>query len=130
MAMNRIQFQPGLSMPEFLKLFGTAALCSAALENGRWPDGFRCPGCGGAQRLRDVEYQCLGMDVLLYRMGYERARSAFDRLAEEVDYLTRQSKWMQNSKEIEAALKGQSNDKVTGEYLWDFTTIFQKLPIA
>jgi len=22
-----------------------------------------------AQRLRDVEYQCLGMDVLLYRMG-------------------------------------------------------------
>jgi hypothetical protein len=48
MAMNRIQFQPGLSMPEFFKLFGTEALCSAALEGARWPDGFRCPACGGA----------------------------------------------------------------------------------
>ena len=46
---------------------------------------------------------------------YERARSAFDRIAEEVDYLTRQRKLMQTSKEIEAALKGQPNDKVTGE---------------
>ena len=48
MAMNRIQFQPGLSMPEFFKLFGTEALCAAALESARWPDGFRCPDCGGA----------------------------------------------------------------------------------
>ena len=48
MAMNRIQFQPGLSMPEFLKFFGTEVLCSAALEKARWPDGFRCPDCGGA----------------------------------------------------------------------------------
>ena len=31
MAMNRIQFQHGMSMPEFLKLFGTEALCAAAL---------------------------------------------------------------------------------------------------
>lgn len=48
MAMNRIQFQPGLSMPEFFKLFGTEALCSAALQGARWPDGFRCPACRGA----------------------------------------------------------------------------------
>ena len=48
MAMNRIQFQPGLSMPEFFSLFGTEALCSAALESARWPDGFHCPDCGGA----------------------------------------------------------------------------------
>ena len=48
MAMNRIQFEPGLSMPEFFKLFGTEALCAAALESARWPDGFRCPDCGGA----------------------------------------------------------------------------------
>ena len=46
---------------------------------------------------------------------YERARAAFDRLAEEVYYLTRQRKWMQTSEAIEAALKGQQNDKVTGE---------------
>ena len=48
MAMNRIQFQPGLSMPEFFKLFGTEALCREALENARWPGGFHCPACGGA----------------------------------------------------------------------------------
>jgi len=48
MAMNRIQFQPGMSMSEFFKLFGTEELCVAALESARWPDGFRCPVCGGA----------------------------------------------------------------------------------
>jgi hypothetical protein len=33
--MNRIQFQPGLSLPEFYKLFGTEALCAAALQSAR-----------------------------------------------------------------------------------------------
>ena len=45
MAMNRIQFQPGLSMPEFLKDYGSEAQCEQALEAIRWPDGFRCPRC-------------------------------------------------------------------------------------
>ncbi len=48
MAMNRIQFQPGLSMPEFLRQFGTEAQCEQALEQARWPEGFRCPCCGGS----------------------------------------------------------------------------------
>jgi transposase-like protein len=48
MAMNRIQFQPGLSMPGFLKDYGTEAQCERALEAVRWPDGFRCPRCGSA----------------------------------------------------------------------------------
>lgn len=48
MAMNRIQFQPGLSMPEFFAQYGTEAQCEAALEKARWPDGFRCPCCGGS----------------------------------------------------------------------------------
>lgn len=47
MAMNRIQFQPGLSLPAFLGQYGTKAQCAAALENERWPQGFRCPHCGG-----------------------------------------------------------------------------------
>jgi hypothetical protein len=51
MAMNRIQFQPGLSMPEFFQRFGTEAQCEAALEAARWPEGFRCPRCGGAVRI-------------------------------------------------------------------------------
>lgn len=48
MPMNRIQFQPGLSLPAFLEQFGTEAQCEAALEHARWPDGFRCPRCGQA----------------------------------------------------------------------------------
>jgi len=46
--MNRIQFQPGLSLPTFLEQFGTETQCEAALERARWPDGFRCPRCGQA----------------------------------------------------------------------------------
>lgn len=48
MAMNRIQFQAGLSMPEFFQQFGAESRCEAALEHTRWPDGFCCPRCGGA----------------------------------------------------------------------------------
>jgi hypothetical protein len=48
MAMNRIQFQKGLSLPAFLEQFGTEAQCEDALEKARWPDGFRCPRCDHA----------------------------------------------------------------------------------
>jgi len=48
MAMNRIQFQPGLSLPEFFEQYGTEAQCEAALEKARWPQGVRCPRCGQA----------------------------------------------------------------------------------
>jgi hypothetical protein len=47
MAQNRVQFQPGMSMPEFIARYGTEAQCEAALERVRWPEGFRCPRCGG-----------------------------------------------------------------------------------
>lgn len=50
MAMNRVQFQAGLSMPEFLQRYGTEAQCRAALQAARWPSGFVCPACGGAAR--------------------------------------------------------------------------------
>jgi transposase-like protein len=46
MGMNRIQFQPGMSQPEFLKCFGTQAQCEQALKQARWPEGFHCPRCG------------------------------------------------------------------------------------
>ena len=45
MSMNRIQFQPGLSMPEFLKQFGTEVQCESELEQARWPQGFVCTCC-------------------------------------------------------------------------------------
>jgi hypothetical protein len=55
MAMNRIQFQPGLSMPDFVKDYGTEAQCEKALEAVRWSNGFGCPRCGHAAHyvLRD-----------------------------------------------------------------------------
>jgi transposase-like protein len=46
MAMNRIQFQRGLLMAEFVNRYGCEAQCEAELETMRWPDGFRCPDCG------------------------------------------------------------------------------------
>ncbi|EAY57134.1 MAG: probable transposase [Leptospirillum rubarum] len=38
MSMNRIQFQKGLSLPEFQSLYGTEEQCEAVLEKTRWPD--------------------------------------------------------------------------------------------
>lgn len=49
MAMNRVQFQPGLSMAEFLDRYGSQDQCEAALVVSRWPGGFACPVCGEGQ---------------------------------------------------------------------------------
>jgi len=46
MAMNRVQFQHGLSMAEFLDRYGSEDKCEAALIAARWPQGFSCPACG------------------------------------------------------------------------------------
>ena len=42
---NKIQFQKGLSLSEFLKGYGTEEQCIAALVDLRWPNGFVCPKC-------------------------------------------------------------------------------------
>ena len=46
MAMNLVQFQPGISLHEFISKYGTEAQCYKALYNWRWPSGFKCPECG------------------------------------------------------------------------------------
>ena len=71
MAMNLIQFQPGLShgdflrssMVEFFERYGTEGKCRRALYKARWPKGFRCPACGDRRRStfrreRQTYYQC------------------------------------------------------------------------
>ncbi len=63
MAMNRVQFQPGLSMAEFFDRYGSHEQCEAALVAARWPDGFACPACGGTQnssfrREARLYFQC------------------------------------------------------------------------
>src|SRR5450432_4529355 len=63
MAMNRVQFQPGLSMAEFMQRYGNEELCEAALIATRWPQGFVCPDCGCAvhssfRRVGRMYWQC------------------------------------------------------------------------
>src|SRR5208283_5837633 len=49
MARNTVQFQKGLSEPEFGRQYGTEEQCRAVVVASRWPDGFVCPGCDGRQ---------------------------------------------------------------------------------
>ncbi|MGH8866146.1 MAG: IS1595 family transposase [Burkholderiales bacterium] len=63
MAMNRVQFQPGLSMAEFLDRYGSQDKCEAALSAARWPQGFACPvcSCGTSSSFRRegrLYFQC------------------------------------------------------------------------
>jgi transposase-like protein len=63
MAMNRVQFQPGLSMAEFMDEYGTEAQCEAAAVASRWPQGFVCPRCRASQacqfrRQGRLYFQC------------------------------------------------------------------------
>ena len=65
MAMNAVQFQPGLSMMEFMDRYGSDDKCETALIQSRWPDGFACPLCAGAQnssfrREGRLYFQCAG----------------------------------------------------------------------
>jgi len=61
MARNRVQFQKGLSEPEFERLYGTEEQCRALVIASRWPTGFECPVCGGKThslvKTRDL-FQC------------------------------------------------------------------------
>lgn len=60
MARNQIQFQKGISLPEFLKQYGTHEQCHSALYNWRWPNGFKCPECGHKSHCKISRglYQC------------------------------------------------------------------------
>lgn len=61
MAKNKVQFQRGLSLGEFMETYGTEDQCRAEVARMRWPDGFICPQCGGGSycslKSRSV-YQC------------------------------------------------------------------------
>lgn len=54
MPQNPIQFQHGLSLSEFIARYGTEEQCEDALVRARWPQGFRCPECGGREHSRFV----------------------------------------------------------------------------
>jgi len=52
MAINRIQFQAGLSLSQFLKHYGTETQCELAFEKARWSNGFICPTCQSTRYCR------------------------------------------------------------------------------
>ena len=66
MPMNRVQFQKGLSLPEFMDRYGTEEQCEQAVVAARWPGGFVCPSCGVMQsrtsfrREGRLYWQCAG----------------------------------------------------------------------
>ena len=45
MSKRGFQFQVGLSLMEFYKLFGTEFKCQRHFESQKWPDGFKCRQC-------------------------------------------------------------------------------------
>lgn len=49
MAINRVQFQKGLSLAAFRERYGTEDQCLLALFHSRWPQGFECPECGSGR---------------------------------------------------------------------------------
>ena len=62
MSKNKIQFQKGLSLTEFLKEYGNEEQCFEALVKLRWPNGFECPKCGSNAHCRlnnrRASFQC------------------------------------------------------------------------
>ncbi len=61
MPKNKVQFQQGLSLTQFLTQYGSEELCRSALFRMRWPQGFQCPECGHGgycEILSRKLYQC------------------------------------------------------------------------
>jgi ribosomal protein L37AE/L43A len=63
MPMNRVQFQKGMPLGEFMRRYGTEEACERELAEQRWPQGFVCPSCGSREysnfrRGKLLYYQC------------------------------------------------------------------------
>ena len=63
MARNRVQFQKGYSLVQFMDEYGTEDKCREAPFRWRWPNGFVCPRCehtGHCLVQNRRLYQCRG----------------------------------------------------------------------
>jgi len=54
MSINAIQFQRGLSLPQFQALYGSEQQCERALVAARWLLGWQCAHCGCKRFLTPV----------------------------------------------------------------------------
>jgi transposase-like protein len=46
MSKNKVQFQKGMSLTDFMTRYGSEKQCRAEVYRFRWPKGFFCPECG------------------------------------------------------------------------------------
>lgn len=60
MAINRVQFQKGLSLDEFIEKYGTEEACRESVYKMKWASGYFCPECGCTKycQLARGNYQC------------------------------------------------------------------------
>ena len=63
MAMNKVQYQRGLSMLEFLDHYGSQEDCETLVRDWGWPEGFICARCQGSshsefRRQGRLYFQC------------------------------------------------------------------------
>lgn len=49
MSKNKVQFQKGMSLSDFMASYGDEQQCREAVFQARWPNGFLCPECGYAK---------------------------------------------------------------------------------
>ena len=72
-------------LPTFLARFGTDAQCRAYLARGRWPEGFRCAGCGHGRayshqrRLIEECAACGKQHSLLAGTMFEQTKTGLSR---------------------------------------------------
>ena len=62
-ARNRVQFQKGYSLVQFMDEYGSEEKCMESLFRWRWPNGFVCPRCEHTEHWRHQSralYQCCG----------------------------------------------------------------------
>ena len=80
MSKNKVQFQKGMSLAGFMKLYGNEEQCRTFVFQKRWPKGFHCPACGHDQyceiRSRNAFqcYRCHHQTSLLSGSIYEQTK--------------------------------------------------------
>lgn len=79
-AMNRVQFQRGVSMSEFFERYGNEEKCEAALFASCSPSGWRCPIC-----------QCATLTTVL-REGQRYRQCGIHRQQSNAEELTRETR--------------------------------------
>ena len=66
------------TLKEFDEWFPTEAACADFVRRFRWPDGFRCPPCGGTMAWPTAEANC-GADNVSVKHRRRRERSSMAR---------------------------------------------------